>query len=115
MTRHNDRSRSPIAEAGRVAIPLIAAALLLSACDYSRPFADVCARRLGPTEIHVTTQPVEYTTDHSVSSAELSRMGAAGESRQIVGLTHTTMTSNLTLGSNVVSNRVSHKECLRPI
>jgi hypothetical protein len=88
---------------------------LFSACDYVRPLRDVCEQRLGPSEVHVTTEPVDYTVNHTVSTDDLTRMGAMAAGREIVGLTHTTMKSSLTLGSNGVTNSVSHKRCLRPV
>jgi hypothetical protein len=87
----------------------------LAACDAVRPLSSVCESRLKPTEIHVTAAPVDYTTDTTVSSEELTKMGNAGSGRVVHGITHTNMRSSVTLGSNGMTNHLTGKHCLRPI
>jgi hypothetical protein len=99
-----------------LAIGGIAVALaILAACDAVRPLSTVCEARLKPTEIHVIAAPVEYTTDTTVSSEELTKMGNAGSGRVVHGITHTNMRSSVTLGSNGMTNHLTGKHCLRPI
>lgn len=91
------------------------AAAVLGACDYTKPISAVCESRLQPTEVRVTSAPVEYRTDYTVSSAALTQM-APGETGRIVhGLTRTSMKSRVSIGTNGVTNPVTRKHCLRPV
>jgi hypothetical protein len=87
----------------------------LTACDYVRSLEQVCAEKLGPTEIRVKAVPVEHQTDFTLSTADLTSMGAAAVGRQALGLTRTQMTSSVTFGSNGVTNPLSRKHCMRPV
>jgi hypothetical protein len=94
---------------------LVATALLICACDYVRPIETVCESRLKPTEIRVTTAPVSYATDLTLPASQLTQMASAKSGRIVHGLTHTTMRSQVSLGSNGITNPVTRKHCLRPI
>jgi hypothetical protein len=94
---------------------LCSCVLLLGACDYVQPIEQVCAKKLGPTELRVTAAPVEYTTDHTRPGDELTRMGAPGGGRVIMGLTKTTMRSSIKIGGRGLTNPVTRKHCMRPV
>lgn len=97
------------------ALSVCIAAGALGACDYAKPITAVCESKLKPTEVRVTSAPVEYQTDYSVSSAALTQM-APGETGRIVhGLTRTNMKSLVSIGTNGVTNQVTRKHCLRPV
>lgn len=87
----------------------------LAACDAVRPLSDVCESRLKPAEVHVTAAPVEYATDTTLGSAELTRMTRVANDRVVHGITHTTMRSSVTLGSNGITNHLTGRTCLRPV
>jgi hypothetical protein len=94
---------------------LAAVALLVAGCDYFRPIEQVCEKRLAPAEIRVTAAPIEYRTDLTKSTEQLTSMGAASAGGRILGLTQTNMKSSVSFGSNGITHRISGKHCMRPI
>ena len=89
--------------------------LLLFATRGKGAMAAICERRLLPTEVRVTTTPVTYKTDLTMSTARLTEMAATGSGRLVHGLTRTNMRSLVTVGSNGITNPVTGTYCLRPI
>lgn len=79
------------------------------------PMPVICEHRLQPTEVHVTTTPVDYTTDFSVPTSKLTAMAATGSGRLVHGLTRTNMRSLVTVGSSGITNPLTGRHCLRPI
>jgi hypothetical protein len=77
--------------------------------------ASLCESRLRPTEVRVTTTPVTFSTDLTVSSAKLTEMAAPTTGRTVHGLTRTNMRSLVTVGSNGITNPLTGTHCLRPI
>ena len=88
---------------------------LLYAAGTSRPMATICERRLGPTQVRVTTTPVVFDTNFELSTARLTSMAATGTGRLVHGLTRTNMRSLVTVGSNGITNPLTGLHCLRPI
>jgi hypothetical protein len=85
------------------------------ACDYVRTMKSVCESELKPTEVRVTTTPVGYSTDLTVSEEELTRMTPHEPGRIVHGLTRTNMRSLVTIGSNGITHPITKKHCLRPV
>src|SRR5207253_4240904 len=83
--------------------------------NYARTHTANCESRHKPNEIHVTTNPVEYTTDLTVTAATLTDIAKPPGGRTVNGLTRTSMRSAVNLGSNGITNRMSGKHCLRPV
>ncbi|MBI4294015.1 MAG: hypothetical protein HY661_21270 [Betaproteobacteria bacterium] len=94
--------------------PLAAvAALALGGCDYLRPFEQLCERKLAPAEITVEAVPVSYRTDFSLSSRQLTAMGAASAGRLTLGLTQTNLKSSVSLGGKGITHRFTGRHCMR--
>lgn len=87
----------------------------ITACDSARSTASACESKLKPTEIHVKTREVSYTTDLTFTSAALTQMARPPEGRIVNGLTRTSMRSAVVLNGNGITNRMSGKHCLRPV
>lgn len=88
---------------------------LLFAAGGKGPMPVLCERRLQPTEVHVTTAPVDYKTDFSLPTSRLTAMAATGSGRVVHGLTRTNMRSLVTVGSSGITNPLTGRHCLRPI
>ena len=99
----------------RIAIsPMVAAAAFaIGGCDYLRPFEQVCEKKLAPAEITVEAAPVSYRTDFSLSSEQLTAMGAASAGRLTLGLTQTNLKSSVSLGGNGITQRFTGRHCMR--
>jgi hypothetical protein len=98
-----------------IAAALAFVALLLFATRGKGAMAAICEMQLRPTEVRVTTTPVTYKTDYSLSTARLTEMAATGSGRLVHGLTRTNMRSLVTVGSNGITNPITGTHCLRPI
>jgi hypothetical protein len=92
----------------------IAIAATMAACG-AGPMPAICEFELRPTQVRVSTTPVNYTTDYTVSSSELTVMASQTSGRTVHGLTRTNMRSLVTVGSNGVTNPITGSHCLRPI
>ncbi len=92
----------------------MAAAALLSGCDYLRPFDQVCEARLKPAQIKVAAEPVGHATDFSLSSAQLSQRGVESAGRMVLGLIETKLSSSLSASANGVVKPLSGRYCMRP-
>lgn len=90
-----------------------AAALALGGCDYLRPFEQVCEKKLAPVEITVQAVPVSYRTDFSLSSQQLTAIGAASAGRLTLGLTQTNLKSSVSLGAKGITQRFTGRHCMR--
>jgi hypothetical protein len=93
----------------------IAVALLLLATRGESVMTSLCESRLRPTEVRVSTTPVAYNTDLTVSTGQLTQMAGPATGRLVHGLTRTNMRSVVTVGSNGITNPVTGAHCLRPI
>jgi hypothetical protein len=89
--------------------------LLLFVLGGKGPMPVICEHRLQPTEVRVTTTPVEFTTDLSVPTSRLTEMASTGSGRLVHGLTRTNMRSLVTVGSSGITNPLTGRHCLRPI
>jgi hypothetical protein len=98
-----------------VAVGLLATGTLLPACDYARPIETVCGERLTRTEVHVVAAPVEYATDYSRTSAELTQTSDPGAGRIVNGITRANLKSSISLRGHEIENPVTRKHCLRPV
>jgi hypothetical protein len=98
----------------RLVIVLAAALLGAAACDYTRPFEDTCVARLKATELRVVAEPIIYTTDYSLSGADLTLNADPGAGRVVHGLTRTNLRSSVVLRGTGVTHPVTHRHCLRP-
>jgi hypothetical protein len=92
----------------------IAMVATLAACG-AGPMPSICEFELRPTQVRVSTTPVTYTTDYTVSSSDLTVMASTTSGRTVHGLTRTNMRSLVTVGSNGVTNPITGSHCLRPI
>ena len=103
----------------KTAVSFLAALALVTALLYAagtrRPMASICERRLGPTQVRVTTAPVLIDTNFELSTARLTAMAATGTGRLVHGLTRTNMRSIVTVGSTGITNPLTGLHCLRPI
>jgi hypothetical protein len=106
----------PAARARRTLASLACVALALPAggCDLVRPFEDVCARKLGPAEVLVQAAPVQFETDFSMSSAQLTARGAPAAGRIVMGLTETQLKSAISIAGNGVVKPITGRYCMRP-
>lgn len=77
--------------------------------------ASICERQLRPTQVRVTTTPVVYDSNFTMSTSGLTAMAATGTGRLVHGLTRTNMRSLVTVGSNGITNPITRLHCLRPI
>jgi hypothetical protein len=89
--------------------------LLVFVAGGKGPMPLLCERQLQPTTVHVTTEPVTYKTDLSMPTSRLTAMAATGSGRLVHGLTRTNMRSEVTVGSNGMTNPLTGRHCLRPI
>jgi hypothetical protein len=94
---------------------LLIVGVLLTLAGTRRPMASICERQLGPTQVRVTTTPVVYDSNFSMSTSGLTAMAATGTGRLVHGLTRTNMRSLVTVGSNGITNPITRLHCLRPI
>jgi hypothetical protein len=97
------------------AVALVAFLFLATGTKGSGPMPSICAMKLKPTEVHVTTAPMTYKTDFSLPTSRLTEMAATGTGRLVHGLTRTNMRSLVTVGSNGITNPVTGSHCLRPV
>jgi hypothetical protein len=88
--------------------------LLTSSCDMVRPFEEVCERKLGPASISVETAPVQYETDFTQSSGQLTARGAHGTGRIVLGLTETELKSSIAFSGNGIVKPITGRYCMRP-
>ncbi|HEX4328446.1 MAG TPA: hypothetical protein VH105_16610, partial [Burkholderiales bacterium] len=88
--------------------------LPLAACDFVRPFEEVCERKLGPASISVEVAPVQFETDFSQSSAQLTARGAHAAGRIVLGLTETQLKSAISFSGNGVVKPITGRYCMRP-
>lgn len=93
---------------------IVTTALPLAACDFVRPFEEVCERKLGPASISVEVAPVQYETDFSQSSAQLTSRGAHAAGRIVLGLTETQLKSAISFSGNGVVKPITGRYCMRP-
>ena len=104
---------------GRAAA-LAAAALLLTGCDYLRPFEQVCERRLAPAGIRVSAPATELRHDFTQSTAALTARGAnrhalaAGAGRVVEGLTEVQLKRSVSIGGSGIVKPLSGRYCIRP-
>ena len=91
-----------------------ALAVLLSGCEWLRPFEEVCENRLGPTIIDVVATPISHGVDLGKSTAELTAMGAPSTGRQVLGLTQTSLKWSASYGSRGLTRRPGSRHCMRP-
>lgn len=98
-----------------VRVLIVVMALPLGACDMVRPFEEVCARKLGPAEVTVQTAPVQYETDFSQPSSQLTSRGAHAAGRIVLGLTETQLKSAVSFGGNGVVKPITGRYCMRPV
>lgn len=101
----------------RLLLVLTAALLacLLAACDYVRPFEQVCEARLGPGSVAVEAAPVRYETDFGQSSAQLTSRGAHAAGHIVLGLTETQLKGKVSFDGNGVVKPLSGRYCVRPV
>jgi hypothetical protein len=95
-------------------VAAVVLAATLAACG-AGPMPSICKFELRPTQIRVSTTPVTFDTDLTLSSSELTAMAATNNGRTVHGLTRTNMRSLVTVGSNGVTNPITGSHCLRPI
>lgn len=98
----------------RQAAASLAAAALLSGCEWLQPFEQVCERKLGETAITVTPAPINERVDLSRSSAELTAMGAATAGHQVLGLAQTQLKWGVSYSSRGLTRRLGGRHCMRP-
>ena len=108
-----------MANTGRTAA-LAAAAVLLSGCDYLRPFEQVCERRLAPASIQVSAPATQIRHDFSQSTAALTARGAnshalaAGAGRVVEGLTEVQLKRSVSISGSGIVKPLSGRYCTRP-
>lgn len=105
--------KSRAARATVIAAAIVLAATLAACGD--GPMSSICEFELRPTKVRVSTTPVTFGTDLTMSSSELTTMAATTNGRTVHGLTRTNMRSLVTVGSNGVTNPITGSHCLRPI
>jgi hypothetical protein len=97
-------------------ILFLGALIVLSACDAFRSLEEICERRLPPTRVVVTTEPVRYELDHSLSFAQLTAKGAslAAHGQSVLGLTEANLHSTVQVNARGLGSRWSGRYCMRP-
>lgn len=99
----------------RSILVLLATACAVSACDYVRPFEQVCEKRLGPVSIQVEAPPTRQQFDFTQSAGALTARGMhAAAGRRVEGLTEANLTSRIALGGNGLVKPLSGRYCVRP-
>lgn len=96
-------------------LAMIAVLALVAAACGDGPMSSICAFELRPTQVRVSTTPVKYKTDFSLSSMQLTEMAAPIAGNIVHGLTRTSMRSMVTVGASGVTNPITGSHCLRPI
>ncbi|HEY4372160.1 MAG TPA: hypothetical protein VGN52_09565 [Burkholderiales bacterium] len=96
-------------------ILIAAVAMPLGGCDMVRPFEEVCARKLDAASVTVETAPVQYETDFSQSSSQLTARGAHAAGRIVLGLTETRLKSTFSFSGNGIVKPITGRYCMRPV
>lgn len=105
---------SPLRRRAACAVTLCAA-VLLTGCDYLRPFEQVCEQRLGPVSIRVDAPATQHVHDYTQSTSNLTARGThAGAGRRVEGLTEVNLISRIAIGGNGVVKPFSGRYCTRP-
>lgn len=111
-------SSSPVnrfAALGAAAL-MLGSALALVAC---RPVSEAifearCNRTLAPASVEVTALPVEFSVDHSLSIAELTRRYPPAFPGKVLGITKAQLTKDLTFDHSALEQPGTGRICSRP-
>ena len=94
---------------------LLCAALLISGCDYLRPFEQLCEQRLGPVSIRVDAPATQQVHDYTQTASALTARGThAAAGRRVEGLTEVNLVSRIAIGGKGVVKPFSGRYCTRP-
>ena len=95
-------------------VTTLACAMSLAGCDASRPFEQICERKLEAASFRVIAAPMQHPLDLSQSAAQLGARGAATAGRLILGISSAQMKSKVSGAGNALTAPVSRRYCVRP-
>jgi hypothetical protein len=86
----------------------------LGGCEVVTSFDSACEKRLPPTSVSVIAAPLEYKTDFSLSSAELTAKGAPAAGSITLGYIETQLSARLAASGSGMVQPVTRRFCVRP-